>query len=137
MDGIDAAEVLATALGQMAAFRGATVTDETLALFAARLVAERVRVEDAVEACRRLEREERAEGELAFPSLGTLLKRIGLVESQRYRREQERREHGVKQLQAQRDADLPHFTKAEAKAFVAQMRQDVEAVRKGMKRRAS
>lgn len=68
-----AAEII-LALTQMAAFRGASPDGPTLAAFAKRLIAEGLEVAVIAAACRRLEAAERADGESAWPSLGTLLR---------------------------------------------------------------
>lgn len=86
---------ITVALAQMAVFRGAEASPQTLQLFARRLVAERCQVDDVVAACAELEVEERNEGELAFPSLGTLLARVQarawrrIEEQKRLQREEE------------------------------------------------
>lgn len=62
------------ALAQMAALRQAPdVTPKMLDLFASALAAERLDVAVIVEACRRISRRAREDGEPAFPTLGALL----------------------------------------------------------------
>lgn len=72
------------ALAQMAVFRCADVSAETLQLFTTRLLAEKCAVDDIVRACGQLERAEREPGETAFPTLGTLLTCIGRIAQRRY-----------------------------------------------------
>jgi hypothetical protein len=66
--------VVAEALARIAMFRQAEVTASTLDLYSARLAEEALEVADIVEACGRIERAERTDGETAFPSLGMILR---------------------------------------------------------------
>lgn len=82
-------DTITLALAQMAAFRCADVSEQTIELFARRLMAEQCQVVDVVKACAVLEQQERAEGETSFPSLGTLNKHIRAQQSVRRQLERE------------------------------------------------
>lgn len=99
-DGLD---IVAAAIGQMAVFRGALAEDDTLELFARRLLAEGYHVEDIVTACGVLERALRKEGEPAFPALATMVRECERAASQR------RTAAAVKALAAPSDRDEPTF----------------------------
>lgn len=76
------------ALKRMAVYRQAETGPQTFAAFTLALADARFEVEDIESACRDLERAARAEGETAFPSLGTLRGRID--KAARLRRSQSR-----------------------------------------------
>lgn len=134
-------QVLMVALGQLAAFRGAEVQGKTLLLFARRLLHERCEVRDVVEACRRLELSEREDGELAFPSLGTLLRHTREVLMARQAHAREARQTAARALADGRPSVIQgDMSKAEAKAFIDKLKRDVAAqrlARKAPKAKAS
>lgn len=74
----------------MATFRGAKVSGETVTLYAQRIVRDVPRefeVVDAVSAMEKFADEERGEGVLAFPEVGTLLKMAGMQKIARINRD--------------------------------------------------
>lgn len=76
------------ALAQMAVFRCADVSAETLDLFAKRIIADGCEPADVVKACQSFEAAPRAEGETAFPEIGRMLNTVRVFAQRR--REQER-----------------------------------------------
>ena len=118
---------ITAALALLAARRQASnLDDDTLDLFSADLThpardGDRFGVDVIVDACERIGRTERAEGETAFPSLGTLLRVCREVVKDRYWQ-------GVEALAAQApDAPmLPEPTRDEAKRVVERFHETVK-----------
>lgn len=134
-------QIVAVALAQLAAFRGATVAGPTIALFARRLLSEGCAVADIVAAGKRLELAERSEGELAFPSLATLLRVVREVVTARRAVELEADRAELKRLHGAVESVVTgEMSKAEARAFIERMKRDVAHQRRkvaGVSRRAS
>lgn len=122
--------LVTAALSIMAAKRQATVSAETLDLFSADLAEDGVPVERVVEACKRLGRAERAEGETAFPSYGTLLRVCREVARDDERaRVAKLAAEGERRLLAEHEVEVKPLTKAEAKAFTDDLKARVAALR--------
>lgn len=121
-------EQMVMAMKRLAMFRQAEVSAQTYVAYALALSERLVRVEDVEVACRRLEATERAEGETAFPSLGTLLRVCGEVAHAR--RERHRLEAKADVARRQLAASLPRdLSPREAKEFVGWLRDEVARAR--------
>ena len=72
------------ALMNMATFRQATVTKDTLKLYSERLAF--LELEDVLEGCKAIEGLPRDEGETAFPNLATVIHFVNIENSARYNR---------------------------------------------------
>jgi hypothetical protein len=128
--GIDGAEIVVEAMGQMAKFRGAVVADALLARFATRLLAECCEVGDIVEACRRLEVAERADGESSWPELGRFLRVTREARRDRMARESREREASIAKLHAHAPSAITgHMTRQEARAWIERLKRDVAVER--------
>jgi len=78
------------ALAQMAVYRCAEVSAETLDLFAKRIIADGCDPADVVKACQSFEAAPRAEGETAFPEIGRVLNAVRVFAQRRREYEQAR-----------------------------------------------
>lgn len=118
------------ALARMAILRQAPELTETdFTLFAAELESEGVPVEHIEEACRRIGREPREDGQTAFPSLGTLLAECKQVRvDTHYLRLQELAARAPKELMPPAEDFVP-LSREEAKKFVDRLKAEVEARR--------
>jgi|SRR6185369_15004110 len=116
--------LVTAALAKLSILRQASdVSDLTLDLYAAELEAAGITPDVVVIACQGLQSQPRAEGETAFPSLGTLLERCYAI-----RREWQKQAEAVasqRLLEAERSGQR-NMTKAEAAAFIAQLKADVD-----------
>lgn len=124
--------IVTAALAELAALRQATgVDEETLDLFSARIAEDGLDVELVVDACRELSRMERAEGESAFPSYGTLLREYHAAEYRRHvRRQKELAAEGAQYLLPGEEVDRPEWTPQQARLLIANFREAVEAKRR-------
>lgn len=122
--------VVTKALAKMAMLRQAETSALTLNLYSAELAERGIAVEVVVRACAALQETPRREGETAFPDLGTLLKACSVAkEAIRQERNAALAASCPKLLRP--GEDQPPMSRADARAFVAQLRRDVEAVRGG------
>jgi len=116
--------IITAALAKMALLRQAPDVDRvTLDLFAAELESSGITPDVVVIACQALQTRPRADGETAFPSFGTLLEACYGI-----RREWQKQAEAVasqRLLEAER-AGQRNMTKAEAAAFIAQLKADVD-----------
>jgi hypothetical protein len=117
-------------LGVLAVRRQADVGGKTLRLFARDLIDAGHTLATIAEACDRIGLAERGEHETAFPDLGKLLRVCREVEADA-RREAQRQLAAQAPVRALPPADAPALTPAEAKAFVNNLRAQVNALRGG------
>lgn len=107
-------------LATMAAFRQASVSDETLDLYSAQLAADGIALEDIEAACHEIARAERAEGETAFPDYGRLVRYCRAAAHTRYAHAQREQRQRVLQLQAARDEQ--RMSPEDAKLWLARLK---------------
>ncbi len=121
---------ITVALARLAVLRQAPeLTDLDFRLFGEEIAAAGVPVEHVEEACRRLGRQERPEGQPSFPSLGTILAECRQVRvDAHYLRLQELAARAPKELLPPTEAFVP-LSREEAKSFIDRLKADVEARR--------
>jgi hypothetical protein len=116
-------------LGLLALRRQAEVGAKTLRLFARDLIDAGLTLATVAEACDRIGHSERVEHETAFPDLGKLLRVCREVEADA-RRERQRQLAAQAPPLALPPAEAESMTRLEAKAFVNNLRAQVEALRR-------
>lgn len=123
--------IITAALAKMAILRQASdVSDLTLDIYTAELERFQVPAEAVVEACARLQHRPRSDGETAFPDFGALLKLCRVIAAQQASRmNEERYQRWLLETGQREPVDAPERTPEQARAFVAQMRRDVDRLR--------